>query len=119
VRPVVLQEQESPAGATFMINDRRLPFNNPVMVKQGEIEIREIEANPEMDNPFHLHGMFVEVLSISGTPAPLFGWKDTVNVPKGTKLRFAVQYDPPGIWVFHCHILEHAERGMMGELMIE
>lgn len=119
VRPFVLKEQESPAGATFMINDQRWPFNTPVMVKQGAIEIWEIEANPEMDHPFHLHGMFFEVLSINGTPAPQFGWKDTVNVPKGTKLRFAVQYDPPGMWMFHCHILEHAERGMMGELMIE
>ena len=47
-----------------------------------------------------------------------WGWKDTVNVPRGSKLRFAVQLDPPGRWVFHCHILEHAERGMMGELVI-
>lgn len=119
VRPFVLKEQESPAGATFMINDQRWPFNTPVMVKRGDIEIWEIEANPEMDHPFHLHGMFFEVLSIDGRPPTNFGWKDTVNVPKGTKLRFAVQYDPPGTWMFHCHILEHAERGMMGELMIE
>jgi len=119
VRPFVLKEQESPAGATFMINDQRWPFNTPVMVKRGDIEIWEIEANLEMDHPFHLHGMFFEVVSINGTPSSRFGWKDTVNVPKGAKLRFAVQYDPPGTWMFHCHILEHAERGMMGELMIQ
>lgn len=119
VRRFVLKEQESPAGATFMINDQRWPFNMPVQVKRGDIEIWEIEANPEMDHPFHLHGMFFDVLSINGTAVPRFGWKDTVNVPRGTKLRFAVQYDPPGMWMFHCHILEHAERGMMGELMIE
>lgn len=119
VRPFVLKEQESPAGATFMINDQRWPFNTPVMVKQGDLEVWEIEANPEMDHPFHLHGMFFEVLSIDGAPFTPFGWKDTVNVPRGKKLRFAVKYDPPGTWMFHCHILEHAERGMMGELMIE
>jgi len=37
---------------------------------------------------------------------------------RATSVRFAVQYDPPGVWMFHCHILEHAELGMMGELMI-
>jgi FtsP/CotA-like multicopper oxidase with cupredoxin domain len=72
-----------------------------------------------MDHPFHLHGMFFQVLSVNGVPPVVpWGWKDTVNVPRGSKLRFAVQLDPPGRWVFHCHILEHAERGMMGELVI-
>ena len=44
------------------------------------------------------------------------GWKDTVNVPMKKTLRFAVRYGESGTWMFHCHILEHAERGMMGEL---
>ena len=46
------------------------------------------------------------------------GWKDTVNVPQQQVLRFAVEYGEPGTWMYHCHILEHAERGMMGELKI-
>jgi len=121
VRPFVLKEQENPVGgATFMINDQRWPFNTPITVKRGDIEIWEIEANPEMDHPIHLHGMFFQVLSINGVPpSTQWGWKDTVNVPRGSKLRLAVQYDPPGTWMFHCHILEHAERGMMGELVIQ
>jgi FtsP/CotA-like multicopper oxidase with cupredoxin domain len=40
-------------------------------------------------------------------------------VPKESKLRFAVRYDELGMWMYHCHILEHAERGMMGELRVE
>jgi FtsP/CotA-like multicopper oxidase with cupredoxin domain len=41
-----------------------------------------------------------------------------VNVPQKKTLRFAVRYGTPGRWMFHCHILEHAERGMMGELVL-
>lgn len=119
VRKFSLSEQESPAGAQFAINGQRWPFNTPEKGKLGELEIWEIEANVEMDHPFHLHGHFFEVLTIDGKPQPRMGWKDTVNVPRGTKLRFAVRLEAPGTWMFHCHILEHAERGMMGELMIE
>lgn len=121
VRTFVLREQEDPAGgaASFSINGNRWPAGAPLMARSGDLEIWEIEANPEMDHPFHLHGMFFQVLSIDGIPPTVpWGWKDTVNVPRKSKLRFAVRLDPPGNWMFHCHILEHAERGMMGELQI-
>ena len=50
--------------------------------------------------------------------APVLGWKDTVNVPQKQTVCFVVRYDALGRWMYHCHILEHAERGMMGELTI-
>ena len=62
--------------------------------------------------------MFFQVLDVNGVPPVHQGLKDTVNVPQKAKLRFAVQYGPAGNWMYHCHILEHAERGMMGELRI-
>jgi FtsP/CotA-like multicopper oxidase with cupredoxin domain len=62
--------------------------------------------------------MFFEVQSLNGVAPGHFGWKDTVNVPQKSKLRFAVKYEPLGMWMFHCHILEHAERGMMGDLHV-
>ena len=46
----------------------------------------------------------------------MLGWKDTVNVPQKQRVRLAVRFDNPGAWMFHCHILEHADRGMMGLL---
>lgn len=119
VRPFVLREMESPAGTQFFINGQRWPLNTHVMVRLGDTEIWEIASNEEMDHPFHVHGLFFQVLSIGGVPPRHQGWKDTVNVPRGQKLRFALRYDTPGMWMFHCHILEHAERGMMGELMVE
>jgi FtsP/CotA-like multicopper oxidase with cupredoxin domain len=42
-----------------------------------------------------------------------------VNVPKGEAVRFIVQYtDYPGKWMYHCHILDHEDHGMMGILEV-
>ncbi len=119
VRPFVLEEYEPPGlPVLFTINGEQWPDNRPVHVEQGTTEIWEVQNEAEMDHPFHLHGMFFEVLSVAGAPPVLNGWKDTVNVPQKSVVRFAVNYDPPGMWMFHCHILEHAELGMMGDLMV-
>jgi FtsP/CotA-like multicopper oxidase with cupredoxin domain len=46
-------------------------------------------------------------------------WKDTVDVPTKSELRIAIAFDErPGMWMFHCHILDHAEVGMMGHLHV-
>ncbi len=119
VRPFVLEEYEPPGlPVLFTINGEQWPDNEPVQVNRGAVEIWEVKNEAEMDHPFHLHGMFFEVLPGSGEPPFPDGWKDTINIPQKSTVRFAVQYDPPGTWMFHCHILEHAELGMMGDLMV-
>ncbi len=85
-------------------------------------EIWEVTNNSMMDHPFHQHVNSAQVLSITGgdsayssfyTSAP--AWKDTVIVPKGGTARLLVPVkDFTGLAVFHCHILEHEEMGMMG-----
>jgi FtsP/CotA-like multicopper oxidase with cupredoxin domain len=118
-RPFVLEEYEPPGlPVVFTINGEQWPDSKPVHVQRGDVEIWEVQNMAAMDHPFHLHGMFFQVLSGSAMSPGLAGWKDTVNVPQKSTLRFAVQYDPPGMWMFHCHILEHAELGMMGDLMV-
>ncbi len=119
VRPFVLSEYEQPGvPVLFTINGEQWPDNKPVHVMRGDVEIWEVRNDAPMDHPFHLHGMFFQVLSVGGGARVPDGWKDTVNVPQSSTVRFAVQYDPPGMWMFHCHILEHAELGMMGDLMV-
>jgi FtsP/CotA-like multicopper oxidase with cupredoxin domain len=119
VRPFVLAEYEQPGlPVLFTINGEQWPDNRPVHVTRGDVEIWEVRNDAPMDHPFHLHGMFFQVLPQAGTPPVADGWKDTVNVPQLSTVRFAVQYDPVGMWMFHCHILEHAELGMMGDLMV-
>jgi FtsP/CotA-like multicopper oxidase with cupredoxin domain len=85
----------------------------------GATEIWEVENLVGMDHPFHLHGFQFQVLDRDGVPEPFRSWKDTVNVPKHQTVRFIVRYDNyPGKWMFHCHILDHEDHGMMGVLEV-
>jgi FtsP/CotA-like multicopper oxidase with cupredoxin domain len=91
----------------------------------GTDEIWEIVNQSGMDHPWHQHVNDAQVISIAGgdasfapyarlyTGAP--AWKDTVIVPKmgSVTLRLPIR-DHTGMTMFHCHILEHEDIGMMG-----
>ena len=58
-----------------------------------------------------------------GSPPPhLRGWKDTVYVPPHETVRFLVELgdyaDPETPYMFHCHVLQHQDRGMMGQFVV-
>lgn len=118
-RAFVLSEEEAGlAEPRFMINGAQYPNVPPIMARAGAVEIWSIRNDAEMDHPFHLHGMFFRVLDVDGQAPAHAGWKDTVNIPMRKTVRLAVRYGEAGTWMYHCHILEHAERGMMGELVL-
>jgi FtsP/CotA-like multicopper oxidase with cupredoxin domain len=85
----------------------------------GATEIWDVENVANMDHPFHLHGFSFQVLDRDGVSEPFPAWKDTVNVPPYSDVRFIVRYtDFPGKWMFHCHILDHEDHGMMAILEV-
>jgi FtsP/CotA-like multicopper oxidase with cupredoxin domain len=91
------------------------PEGAPSTAKLGDVEEWSIVNFTMMDHPFHLHGFRFQLVDEESGPA----WRDTINVPAGQTVKFFVRFeDNPGKWMFHCHILEHAERGMMGELEV-
>lgn len=103
-----------------LINGRSMDHDRvDVTAKLGATEIWEVENLVGMDHPFHLHGFQFQVISRNGVPVPFRAWKDTMNVPKHETARFIVRYDDyPGKWMFHCHILDHEDHGMMGVLEV-
>ena len=103
-----------------MINGRTMDMSRvDITTRLGATEIWQVENLVGMDHPFHLHGFQFQVLERNGVPERARRWKDTVNVPKHETVRFIVRYDDhPGKWMFHCHILDHEDHGMMGILEI-
>lgn len=103
-----------------LINGRMMDMARvDVRAKLGATEIWTIENVVGMDHPFHLHGFRFQVLDRNGVPERDRRWKDTINVPKHETVRFIVHFDAnPGKWMFHCHILDHEDHGMMGILEI-
>lgn len=103
-------------------NDVVMGFNDvpywqmkPLEARIGETHVWTLRNPTTFAHPFHLHGYFFQVLDPNGIPE----WKDTVNVPAESELRVAVSFDDrPGMWMYHCHILDHAEVGMMGLLLV-
>jgi bilirubin oxidase len=85
----------------------------------GATEIWQVENVVGMDHPFHLHGFQFQVIDRDGVPEPFRSWKDVVNVRKHEIVRVIVRYDDfPGLWMYHCHILDHEDHGMMGILEV-
>lgn len=90
-----------------------------VVEEVGDSEIWTVTNNTTQDHPFHIHGYPFQVLSVGGMPPPVLEWRDNVNVPASQTLKLAVSFaDRPGTWMFHCHILDHADMGMMGLLVV-
>jgi FtsP/CotA-like multicopper oxidase with cupredoxin domain len=66
-----------------------------------------------------MHGFRFQILSTAGVAPPTLEWRDTTNVPANASLRVAAQFDDrTGMWMFHCHILDHADMGMVAMLIV-
>lgn len=69
-------------------------------------------------HPMHLHGHAFRVISRDGVSTRHREWQDTVLVAPRERVEIAFQADNPGDWMFHCHVLEHLESGMMGVIRV-
>ena len=59
-------------------------------------------------------------IAVDGEPPSLpQGWKDTWDVPPRSTVTVVSDLSNPGEWVYHCHILEHQDDGMMGIMLVE
>jgi FtsP/CotA-like multicopper oxidase with cupredoxin domain len=112
------------------INDKKMDHTRvDAVVKKGDVEIWEVSNESPFAHPFHVHGVQFLVLerktqSAQGGPLPDYerGWKDTVNVNPSETVRLIMQFsdyaDPHTPYMFHCHILEHEDLGMMGQFVV-
>ena len=93
-------------------------------VKLGDTEIWEISNVSDLIHPFHIHDIQFQILSRDGkAPAENErGWKDTVLVMGGETVRIIATFedlsDPKIPYMYHCHILEHEDGGMMGQFLV-
>ena len=93
-------------------------------VPVGQWEIWEIANASMMAHPFHIHNAQFRVIDRNGrTPPPLeTGYKDTVIVDPREQVRLLLRFeehtDPDLPYMYHCHILEHEDAGMMGQFVV-
>ncbi len=105
-------------SSLWLINDQAFPNTPAINVKKGDlIKITFVNRSPA-DHPMHPHGHKMLVLSrdgqaVKGSP----WWTDTLNIGPGEIITVALKADNPGLWMDHCHNLDHAASGMVMHLM--
>lgn len=100
-------------GATWAINGEVFPNTPTFMVEEGDVVKTTVVNRTFADHPMHLHGHHIQVLSRNGKPlsgSPLV--LDTLLVKPGETYEYAFVANNPGLWMDHCHNLEHAALGM-------
>jgi FtsP/CotA-like multicopper oxidase with cupredoxin domain len=79
----------------------------------GRTALITLENRTRWWHPMHLHGYSFTVLSRNGVPMRHPHLHDTVVLRPNDTVDFAFAADNPGKWMFHCHVIEHQETGLM------
>lgn len=128
-----------PYGPMYNINGERMDMNKiNEFSKQNQTEIWEVtnsdqhhgikNQSPSYNgtksvngHPFHIHSVQFLVLERNGkSPDPSEkGWKDTIFLEKNETVKLLIKFQNKGVFMYHCHILEHEDNGMMGQIKIE
>jgi FtsP/CotA-like multicopper oxidase with cupredoxin domain len=128
----LIGEQPVPAGVTvsqqqvmilddsgtigYALNGKSFPATAPIAAALGDwVEVQYMNEGSQI-HPMHLHGMAQMVIAKDGYPLANPQLEDTITVAPGERYTVLVHATEPGVWVWHCHILPHAEndQGMFG-----
>jgi FtsP/CotA-like multicopper oxidase with cupredoxin domain len=108
----------------FYINDRRYaPDAAPMTrVRVGTYQHWRILNSSAELHPMHIHQVHFLVFAANGKPLENPVWLDTVNVPVGETVDVVMDFTNPvirGMSLFHCHLLNHEDKGMMAKILFE
>jgi FtsP/CotA-like multicopper oxidase with cupredoxin domain len=100
----------------FTVDGAVYPNIPPLVVHEGErVQVTVVNRSSEV-HPMHPHGHHVRVLSIDGRAVAADLRMDSLDVRPGQIWTVLLTADNPGIWMDHCHNLQHAREGMVFHL---
>jgi FtsP/CotA-like multicopper oxidase with cupredoxin domain len=113
---------EDPVTGLFFINHQVFDHERvDVKVPLGSIEEWTVRNASDELHIFHIHQVAFQIISVNGKPVPFDGLQDTVNVPIHGEVKIRLAFTDPtilGRFMFHCHILEHEDKGMMAQIEV-
>lgn len=108
-----------------MINNTAMDMDRIDLVAHLDTsEVWVVSNAMALPHNFHVHDVQFQILDISRQKPPpeLAGWKDTIYVPPGAQFRLIMRFtdyaDPRNPYMFHCHLLTHEDKGMMGQFVV-
>jgi FtsP/CotA-like multicopper oxidase with cupredoxin domain len=99
-------------------NDDMRHMQPILTLSRGKSYILAIDNQTAWYHPIHLHGHSFRVITRNGNETRYRAWRDTVLMPPRERGEIAFVADNPGDWMFHCHILDHQEGGMMSVIRV-
>ena len=106
-------------GIQWTINNNAWPETSNTVLRAGQFyKLRFNNKSPRL-HPMHLHGQFFKVIARNGQQVEENYWRDTVLLRRKETVDIGIIPLDKGLWANHCHILEHAEAGMMSVIRVE
>jgi FtsP/CotA-like multicopper oxidase with cupredoxin domain len=108
----------------FYINGQKFAMDAPAMttVRVGTYQHWRIVNESAELHPFHIHQVHFLAYAQNDAPLPNPAWLDTVNVPVAGSVDVILDFTDPvikGMSVFHCHLLNHEDKGMMAKILFK
>jgi FtsP/CotA-like multicopper oxidase with cupredoxin domain len=104
-------------GQAWDINDKTCADRPIATLKLGGHYIFVLRNMAQYQHPIHLHGMSFKVLD-SDRKRIIPYFTDTYLLGKNETARIAFVADNPGVWMFHCHVIDHMETGLMAAIEV-
>jgi FtsP/CotA-like multicopper oxidase with cupredoxin domain len=105
-------------GQAWDIADKSC-YERPIATLQrGRSYILELRNLSQYQHPIHLHGMTFKVLGSNRRRIAEPWFTDTYLLGKNEAARVALVADNPGVWMFHCHVIDHMETGLMAAIEV-
>jgi FtsP/CotA-like multicopper oxidase with cupredoxin domain len=108
----------------FYINGKKFSMSDLPMLRVhiGSYQHWRVVNRTRELHPFHIHQVHFLVYAENGVRLHSAEWLDTVNVPYGGSVDLIMDFTDPvirGMSVFHCHLLNHEDKGMMAKILFE
>ncbi|MCY1402560.1 Multicopper oxidase mco [compost metagenome] len=104
-------------GKAWDITDKTCADRPIATLKKGNSYILELKNMTQYQHPIHLHGMSFKVIASNRRKiVPYF--TDTYLLGKNERAQVALVADNPGVWMFHCHVIDHMETGLMAAIEV-
>jgi FtsP/CotA-like multicopper oxidase with cupredoxin domain len=125
-RTVVFDDTDDPN--VFVIDDKVWDENRvDQTVELGALEEWRLQNASRELHVFHIHQGDFQIVEINGVAQSFTGYQDVVSLPYATKdgpgeVVMRIKFDPPiivGEYVYHCHIVQHEDQGMMANIVVE
>jgi len=104
-------------GQAWDITDKTCADRPIARLTRGNSYIFELKNMTQYQHPIHLHGMTFKVIA-SNRRAIVPYFTDTYLLGKHERAQVALVADNPGTWMFHCHVVDHMETGLMAAIEV-